>query len=87
MLPGLYGTAKEVPLLLDKVVTNEIRLQGVYSHNLTSVGPAVKIAESRKYPLEKMVTHRYPLEEAEKAIKTVAGEVEGEDPIKVVLVP
>lgn len=60
VLPGLYGTAKEVPLLLDKVVTNEIRLQGVYSHNLTSVGPAVKIAESRKYPLEKMVTHRYP---------------------------
>lgn len=87
VLPGLYGTAKEVPLLLDKVVVNEIRLQGVYSHNLTSVGPAIKIVESRKYPLEKMVTHRFPLREAEKAVRTVAGEVEGEDPIKVVLLP
>jgi hypothetical protein len=27
------------------------------------------------------------LEEAEKAVKTVAGEVEGEDPVKVVLLP
>ena len=59
----------------------------MYSHNLTSVVPAVKILESRKYPLEKMVTHRFPLEEAEKAVKTVAGEVEGEDPVKMVLLP
>ena len=59
----------------------------MYSHNLTSVVPAVKIVESRKYPLEKMVTHRFPLEEAEKAVKTVAGEVEGEDPVKMVLLP
>jgi len=81
------GTAKEVPLLLDKVVRNEIRLQGVYSHNLTSVAPAIQIVESRKYPLERMVTHKFPLGEAEKAVKTVAGEVEGEDPIKVVLLP
>jgi alcohol dehydrogenase len=59
----------------------------VYSYNLPSGVPAINIVESRKYPLEKMVTHRFPLEEAEKAVKTVAGEVEGEDPVKVVLLP
>ncbi len=59
----------------------------MYSHNLTSVAPAIHIVESRKYPLERMVTHKFPLREAEKAVKTVAGEVEGEDPIKVVLLP
>jgi len=87
VLPGLYGTATHVPLLLDKVVLNEIRLQGVYSHDLNAVGPAIGIVESGRYPLEKMVTHRFALEDAEKALQTAAGEVPGEQPIKVVLVP
>jgi threonine dehydrogenase-like Zn-dependent dehydrogenase len=45
VLPGLYGAAKEVPLILDKVVLNEIRLHGVYSHDLTAVAPAIEIVE------------------------------------------
>jgi alcohol dehydrogenase len=87
ILPGLYGTATQVPLFLDKVVLKEIRLQGVYSHDLTAVSPAIAIVESRKYPLEKMVTHRYPLQEAETAVQAAGGELPGEDPIKVVIIP
>jgi hypothetical protein len=34
-----------------------------------------------------MVTHRFPLIEAEKAIKVAGGMIEGEDPIKVVIIP
>jgi threonine dehydrogenase-like Zn-dependent dehydrogenase len=34
-----------------------------------------------------MVTHRFPLEEAEKAVRIAGGEVKGEDTIKVVIVP
>jgi threonine dehydrogenase-like Zn-dependent dehydrogenase len=45
------------------------------------------LAESKKYSLEKMVTHRFSLKEAEKAVKVAGGETEGEDPIKVVIVP
>jgi len=87
ILPGLYGMDKEIPLVLDKVVFKEVRVQGVYSHDFRSVIPAIRLAESGKYPLEKMVTHRFPLEEAEKAVRIAGGEVEGEDPIKVVIVP
>lgn len=85
--PGLYGQTTEIPLVVDKLIMNEIRFQGVYSHDVRSVLPAIKLVESRKYPLEDLVTHKFSLEEAEKAVQLVAGEVEGEEPIKVVIVP
>jgi alcohol dehydrogenase len=87
ILPGLYGGDVEIPLVMDKVVFKEIRVQGVYSHNIRSVIPAIAMAESRKYPIEKMVTHRFPLEEAERAVRLVGGEIEGGEAIKVVIIP
>jgi alcohol dehydrogenase len=87
VFPGLYGGDREIPLVVDKVVFKEVRVQGVYSHDVRSVIPAIALAESRKYPIEKMVTHRFPLEEAETAVRLVGGELEGEEAIKVVIVP
>jgi alcohol dehydrogenase len=87
ILPGLYGMDKEIPLILDKIVYKEVRVQGVFSHDFRSVIPAIHLAESGKYPFEKMVTHRFPLGEAERAVKVAGGEIRGEDPIKVVIVP
>jgi len=87
ILPGLYGMDREIPLVLDKIVYKEVRVQGAFSHDFRSVLPAIRLAESRKYPMEKMVTHRFALEEAERAVRVAGGEIEGEDPIKVVIIP
>jgi alcohol dehydrogenase len=87
ILPGIYGSDKAIPLVLDKIVFKEVRIQGVLSQNRQSVLPAITLAESRKYSLEKMVTHHLPLAEAEKALRVVGGEFEEEEAIKVVLVP
>jgi threonine dehydrogenase-like Zn-dependent dehydrogenase len=87
ILLGLYGMDKEIPLILDKVVFKEVRVQGVFSHDFRSVIPAIHLAESGKYLLERMVTHRFSLEEAEKAVKLAGGEIEGKYPIKIVIVP
>jgi alcohol dehydrogenase len=87
ILPGLYGMDREIPLILDKVVYKEVRVQGVFSHDFRSVLPAIRLAESGKYPLERMVTHRFPLEEAERAVRVAGGEIEDENPIKVVIIP
>lgn len=87
IVPGLYGMDRKIPLALDKIVYKEVRVQGVFSHDFRSVLPAIQLGQSGKYPLERMVTHRFPLEEAERAIRVAGGEIEGEDPIKVVIVP
>jgi len=81
------GADKAIPLILDKIVFKEVRIQGVLSQNRQSVLAALALAEARKYPIEKMVTHRLPLAEAERALRMVAGELEEEGVIKVVLVP
>lgn len=87
VIPSIYGADKAIPLVLDKIVFKEAKILGVNSHNIRSVIPAIALAESRKYPIEKMVTHRFPLEEAESAVRLVGGEIETEDAIKVVIVP
>jgi len=66
----------------------EVRVQGVLGHDFRSVTPPIHLlAESKKYPLEKIVTHRFPLKEAEKTVKQAGGEIDGEYPIKVVIIP
>jgi alcohol dehydrogenase len=87
VMPGLYGKTMEVPLLLDRIVINELQVFGVYSHDFRAVDAAIKLAKRKAYPLEDMISHRFPLEQAEDAIKLVGGEVESESPLKVVLDP
>lgn len=48
---------------------------------------AVRLLESRKYPFEKLHTHSFPVEQAELAIRTLAGRVEGAGAIHVAIVP
>ncbi len=87
ILPGIYGAGVEVPLALDKLVFKEIALKGVFSHDFKAVEPAIRMAASGRYPLAEMISHRLPLSEARRAIALVAGEVPGEDVMKVVLDP
>ncbi len=86
IMPGLYKWQK-ASLLLDIAVTREIRMQGVYSQDSASVRPAIKMARSRRYPFEELITHRFGLEQAEHAVRLVGGEIKGEVPLKVVLDP
>lgn len=87
VLPGMYGSKTEIPLILDRIVVNEIKVLGVFSHNIVSVIPAVALVESRKYSVEKMVTHQFTLEEAEKAVQVVGREIRVENLIKAVIKP
>ena len=71
----------------DELVRKEIRAQGVNSHDLAAVRAAIALAESGRYPLERMVTHRYPLARAGEAIQLVQTADASADLVKVVLDP
>lgn len=76
-----------VPLVTSKIAAKEIRYQGVNTHDTPAVKAAIKLVESRRYPIEKMVTHYFGLEEAETAVRAAGGEIRLDGFIKGVIVP
>ena len=48
---------------------------------------AIELIESGRYPFEKMHTYSLPLEQAEDAIRALAGEIAGVNPIHLAIVP
>lgn len=84
---GLMGRETVTPIITDLIVTKEVRFQGALSKGVEAVVAALKLVESGKYPVQKMVTHKFPLKEVERGLKTAGGEVPGARQIKVALVP
>lgn len=87
VLPGLYGSDTMIPLALDKAVLREMKLVGVFSHNFPAVEAAINVARKNSYPLEEMISHRFPLHRAKEAVELVGGVAQGQVPLKVVLDP
>jgi threonine dehydrogenase-like Zn-dependent dehydrogenase len=48
---------------------------------------ALKLVEARKYPIEKIVSHKFSLDEAEKAVQTAGGYFKDIHPTKCVIIP
>ena len=67
ILVSTNGFSK-VPLTTDKIVFKEIDLFGGLGQSWDTE-PAVDIINSRRYPVEKMVTHIFPLEKADEAMR------------------
>jgi alcohol dehydrogenase len=88
VLGGLTGKNTVTSLKLDHLVWNEIRVQGVFTKGADAMAAAYRFLETRgdRYPLERMVSHVYPLAEAETAIRASSG-AQGDQFIKAAIVP
>jgi threonine dehydrogenase-like Zn-dependent dehydrogenase len=87
VLAGTKG-AKPVPdFLSDKIVLKELRVLGALGVDYPAYEAAIRLIESGRYPLAEMHTHTLPLEEAERGLKLLAGEVPGEEAIHIALAP
>ncbi len=87
VLPTIVGEEVVTSIATDKIVRGNIKILGVFSCDIRGVESAIKLVESRKYPIEEIVSHIFPLEEAEKAVQTAAGYFKDIYPLKVVIKP
>lgn len=87
VLAGVKGF-KEIPgFISDKIVMKEVSIHGAIGVTSTGYKNAIRLLESRKYPVEAMHTHDFTLPEAELAIKTLARQIPGDESIHSCLIP
>ena len=86
VLAGLKGAGVPAQIVPDEIVYKELSVRGVLSMPLADFERACALLEERRYPLERMHTHTFPLEQAELAIATLAGRT-GEPAIHVAIAP
>jgi threonine dehydrogenase-like Zn-dependent dehydrogenase len=80
---GAIGDNEYVELdTYNEILLGEMRIQGI---NLSGFGyeAAVEIINSKKYPFEKLVTHKYPMSELAKAFEVTEKRID--NPVKVVI--
>jgi threonine dehydrogenase-like Zn-dependent dehydrogenase len=88
MLAGMKGSGRTIPgFSSDAVMLKELTIKGMNGQDLVAVEPALRLIESRRYPLEKMHTHTFALPDAERAVQTLAGRVSGEQAISLTIAP
>jgi threonine dehydrogenase-like Zn-dependent dehydrogenase len=88
VLAGTKGLGNPTPdFFSDKLVMKELTVMGALGVDHVNYERAVRLIESRKYPLEKMHTHTLPLGEAERAIRLLSGAEPKESAIHIALVP
>ena len=86
VLAGLKG-GRKLELSTDMLINKALTVKGAFSVDAAGYEDAIKLIESGKFPLEKMQTHKFGLNNVEHAIKLLAGEVPGEDGIHVAIMP
>ncbi len=84
---GITGDKTQTPLLLDRILYKEIRFQGVFTYDSNALRRSIKLVERNHFAFEKIITHTFPLELADEALRTAAREIGGVTPIKVAIIP
>jgi threonine dehydrogenase-like Zn-dependent dehydrogenase len=87
VLAGVKGFKSVPDFVSDLVVVKEITIQGAFAVTSHGYEAAIRLIESGRVPLARMHTHDFRLEDAELAIRTLAGEAEGEPSVHSCLVP
>jgi threonine dehydrogenase-like Zn-dependent dehydrogenase len=87
VLAGVKGFRPIENFVSDKIVMKEIAVRGAIGVTSSAYRSAIRLIESRRVPLERMHTHDFALRDAERAIRTLARQVPGEDAIHCSLFP
>lgn len=86
VLAGLKGR-KPLELVTDTIINRALTVVGAFGVDNHAYNEAIRIIESGRFPLEKLHSHTFGLDDTARAIETLAGEVPGEDAIHVAITP
>ena len=86
VLAGLKGRRAFDGRSPDDIIWKKLTLSGVLGVEYSAFRRAVHTIHSRKYPMERLHTHSFPVEQAKQALATLSGE-SGEPSIHVAIVP
>jgi threonine dehydrogenase-like Zn-dependent dehydrogenase len=87
VLAGVKGMKPVENFVSDKAVLKELAITGAIGVTSSGYRKAIALVESRRVPVERMHTHAFPLREAERAIRTLAREIPGDESIHSCLLP
>lgn len=87
VLGGLKNGRVTEGFVSDRVVHKQITIKGVVSAPSAAFAEAVRLIERREGALGTMHTHTFALSEASRAVRTLAREVPGEDPVHITVEP
>ncbi|MDP2930917.1 MAG: alcohol dehydrogenase catalytic domain-containing protein [Chloroflexota bacterium] len=87
VLATIVGEETLTPIATDTLARRDITIVGVFSADYRSMGPSIKLVESGKYAIEKIVSHVLPLDQAERAVQMAGGYFKDIYPTKVILQP
>lgn len=75
VVAGLKGSNPIPGFVSDKLITKEVSMLGVLSSSWSSVEKAIDVIRRKGDALKKLCTHRYPVEEADKAVRVLGREI------------
>ncbi|MDH3444799.1 MAG: zinc-binding dehydrogenase, partial [Deltaproteobacteria bacterium] len=84
---GLTRDGVDVPIPINLLVRRQIRWQGAFTTDNDATEIAMRAIEATKFPVQEMVTHIFSLEETEKCIRAVGGEIPELYPVKALIRP
>jgi threonine dehydrogenase-like Zn-dependent dehydrogenase len=71
----------EMPFLVDRLCSKKLTVKGVTGPSPEAYEHGIAAVTSGRYPLDLLHTHRFTFDQADDAIRTLAGRVPGSDPI------
>jgi threonine dehydrogenase-like Zn-dependent dehydrogenase len=84
---GLTRDGIDVPINVNFIVRRQIRFQGAFTTDNDATEIAMRAIASTRFPVQDMVTHVFSLEETEKCIRAVGGEIPELYPVKALIRP
>jgi threonine dehydrogenase-like Zn-dependent dehydrogenase len=86
-LAGVKGSHAVNDLRTDLIMQKSVRVLGTKGAPWRATEAAIRMIESGRFPLERLHTHTMPLDETERALQILAGEVHGEEAIHITIRP